>query len=264
MTLVLLMFFCSLLLFFSFLLRGLIKDPKWYISPPILFCGGLIIHLSLLLLFEITKELRLEHTFSLESAIFFISFSALFLFSSFIGIISIKTTNKNKMAEKKTYYFPFLTCVLLGTIGSLKLIQGMDINNLSLLIDLYSNEHYLLEASFFNSSWTLLWQANIAALFWFNFTDMKKTWPFVPILLFSISLRAAFLYLIVAIFYLIVPIVYTSKLKRIHFYFFLLVIIIFMGSMFTKEGRTFEQPDRISPYSFGNFSSFRVCCTKPR
>ncbi|MBP7078400.1 MAG: hypothetical protein KBA77_02535, partial [Synergistales bacterium] len=263
MTLTLLIIFGIMFLFFSIFLRNVMKNPQWFISPPALFCGGLIIHLSFLSFFEITKELRLEHQFSIESAIFFVSFSTLFLFSSLIGIICIKTKNKNEISEKGPYHFSFLTCVLSGTIGSFKLIQGMDIHNLSLLIDLYLNNHYLLESSFFNSSWTLLWQANIAALFWFNFTDRKKTWPLVPLLLFSISLRAAFLYLTVAIFYLIVPIVYSFKVRKTHVYFFLFLIIFFMGSMFIKEGRTSEQPDRISPYSFGNFSSFNYYYETP-
>jgi hypothetical protein len=142
--------------------------------------------------------------------------STIFVLAILVGTNGANTRN-TAGPEITLRSLPFWTCFVVGTTGTVILLNNIGIfNPLALLLVLTSDFSYV-ESNFFNSSAALLWQANIAAFFWFNFLPKPNIFAKVAIgvCLVSIFARGAIVYLVIALFNYLIPSLYIKKDKKI-------------------------------------------------
>lgn len=153
-------------------------------------------------------------------------------------------------------------CVGIGLIGTFKLLQP--IGGLALLANLETLNY--LEGHFFNSSWAILWQACIAGMFWVAISNRQMTRYdlFIIILLvFMISLRGAFLYLIMGTMYFVAGAMMqkniASSISSIRLIFLIFPCVMFLTIIFTYASlNPLLAYYKLLPYTFGNFVNLQM------
>jgi hypothetical protein len=250
-------------LFFSFSYWRLNDKKLITLDPSILFFGPQLVVLLLLFLLDIFNFVVPQYKPSYLTVWVLSLWGVAYLFGS---ELFREKTGVHRIIYKKSIYskgkwffeVAFYLCFLIGFIGSYKLLSGMGVNIDQHLFILFLDNMGEFEKGFFNSSFTLMWQANIAALFWFNFTKKTKIkYLLVLIIFFEIMLRGAYIYIVIGMFYLITPIFFLSKnnenLSKYVLFFIILLNSIMLLS-YSWEGDIFQHyVNKIYPYTVGNF-----------
>lgn len=157
----------------------------------------------------------------------------------------------------------------IGSFGTYKLVTGMDLN-LSLLISSEDNAYNYLEENFFNSSFAILWQALIASLFFAG--NIKKSNKFSTFLcvisIIFISLRGAYLYLIIGFMYYLAGVMISGKriektgaLKYIITLSTLVISILYLSYDISSFADIIV---KIIPYTYGNLLNYSAVYVESR
>ncbi|MGH1441582.1 MAG: hypothetical protein ACRBBR_15820 [Cellvibrionaceae bacterium] len=164
------------------------------------------------------------------------------------------TGELNQRTLRKLLYFS----VGIGLVGTIGLIAGMSLS-LGNFLNTFLASPSQFEQYFFNSSFAILWQANIAGCFLLALTKIDPRWRYAILLalLFQVSLRFAYVYLVIASVYFLVPYSNTQRLsiKRtlsIATILVLPLLYIFINSYSLEDGFS-SVLAKIAPYTFGNF-----------
>jgi len=268
-----------LLIKFHLIYRGKIFNFGYIIDPIFLFLIGQIVMLIVLGIVNHTGYLRSAQQFSFISTSYLLTLGLSFFIGSFILDKSKNDTETliGKTSKKRTQFiikFAFYANFTIGSIGTLILLKNFYYGSLLRLLPYFLNNFNVFEQKFFQGPAlaSILWRANFAVFFWAAL--LKGNWiKFIIIILagFNIILRGAFLNVIVAVFYYIVPALIlssTSNLtnnisnkKQIIFIGCIsLIIIIFMVTLNYEHSIVDIKWNliAITPYSFGNFTNYNI------
>lgn len=149
-------------------------------------------------------------------------------------------------------------CLVIGGVGALMLLKGMDLSLQEALSASDSALNYL-EENFFNSSYAILWQANIASMFFAGVRAsnglLAKVLALVALSL--ISLRGAYLYLIIGAMYYLAGMVIggvristASGLRLLASFGFLIILTAFASYNIYDMSDLFF---KFIPYTYGNY-----------
>jgi hypothetical protein len=183
----------------------------------------------------------------------------------FISMISLGASNwgsepKAPMNLKITdSSIPFWICFTIGAFGTIRLLMGLGISSPTAYFYIITRDFNSLEGGFFNSSSAILWQANFAAFFWFNFVSkpnvaMKAALGLCLVFIFS---RGALLYIIIAACYYLVSYSYLKSARKnlimsLGFSFVFLQMVFLLS--YTFSGNIYQiYFEKTYPYLSGNF-----------
>jgi hypothetical protein len=159
----------------------------------------------------------------------------------------------------------FRITAFIGLIGTVALLGGI-VDDFQGFLFLLVNDASFLDKNFFNSSFALLWQANIASLFWFSLAYRKVTkidYIFLALTSMSIILRFAFVYIVIAAFYFLIPMIASRRIDLKHLLKYgVLLFIVFNYLIFSTYA--FDAADnvfaayavKVYPYTAGNIVAF--------
>lgn len=230
---------------------------KKIIDPLFLFIGGQLLSLIIWYIIKNTNLFVINYKFTYSSLFYLLSFSLSYSFGSLILI-----GNQNQYIDfdfsEKYFKIFFYINVFIGTIGTIFLLKGMGINSYINAIGFLITDFYRFDNNFFNNSMALLWQANIAALFFAPFSKFD-IWKILAILVIIINIffRAAYIYIVIGLFYFIIPVIFL-KHKNFKYIFIIFIILILLVPILSLGNnltlRNFLL--KITPYTYGNFSGF--------
>lgn len=237
---------------------------KYIIDPIFLFLSGQAIILIILGIVNHTGYLRSSKQFSFMSASYLLTLGFSFLMGSLIldkkGYIP-EILNKQILKHRTQIVvkIAFFVNFIIGTLGTLILLKGFYSGNLLNLLPYFISNFDKFDKMFFNSSAAILWQANIAVLFWAGF--LKDNWfkiILISIATINVLLRAAFLYLIVAAFYYIIPNFILSKKKHFILILIFILILVPIFNYPNSTGNVKNMLISVTPYTFGNFTNYNI------
>lgn len=234
------------------------------LDPVCVFFIPQIIALVLLVVLSETNFLVPSKLMSATALMYYVLFNALF----FTGVIISKSyfsinssLREIRITTKYVTYCCYGTFIV-GQVGSLYLLQGMGISNPISAISAFFTDFSRFEEDFFNSSFAILWQANIAFLFWFSLSNKNLL---LKIMLFfcimSLFFRGAYVYLIIGAFYFFVPYyLFRGYSKKLLLYllisFLALNIITVLSYSFSSDSFYLLYFSKIYPYVPGNIVNF--------
>jgi len=199
-------------------------------------------------------------------------------FAFFIGSFILDKPNNICTLSKEVHKhnnriiinFAFYACFAMGCTGTFLLLKNLYHGNLLGLFPYFMNNFVKFDRNI--STTYSLWNANTAVLFWAVF--IKDNWlKFIIIFISAINIlfRGHFLYMVVAAFYYIVPILILGKKK--HFNFIIIFVLIFIliptiiiPTIIIPTITQFQNPDNnvkkrliaLTPYTFGNFTNYNI------
>ena len=239
-------------------------DIKYMIDPIFLFLSGQIVMLIILGVVNHTGYLRSSEQFSFSSSCYLLTLGLSFLLGS---LILDKKKDKpeilnKRMSKHKTQFFikfAFYITFGIGCIGTLMLLKNIYHSRLFGVLPYYFANFDEFNEYFFSSSFAILWQANFAVLFWSAF--LKDSWiKFIIIFIATINilLRAAFLYIVVATFYYLIPHSILSKNKYFILIFVFILILIPIFNYPNSVDDVKKMLISVTPYTFGNFTNYNI------
>jgi len=235
---------------------------QYIIDPIFLFFIGQIVFLILLGIVNHTGYLRPAEQFSFASTFYLLTFGLSFFMGSFI-----LDRPKNKMFDKNIIKyntqiiikFSFYICFVIGFIGTLVILKSFYHGSLLRLLPYFFANFNEFDKYFPRSHAMVLWQANFAVLFWSAFR--KDNWvKFIVIFIAAINIlfRAAFLYVVVAAFYFLVPTVILAKKRYFILLFVFVLVLMPLINYPISIGNIKRMLISITPYTFGNFINYNI------
>jgi len=209
--LVMLWTFLLLRLNFSYQRGGLPLD-----HPVNLFLGPQIFAVSLIPLLSWSGIVIPALEMDIGHFLFLACASSIFVFALIAGTNGAHV-RKTPGAAFTLGSLPFWTCFVVGTTGTVILLNNIELTDPLVFILVLTSHFSYIESNFFNSSAALLWQANIAAFFWYNFVPRPNFLVKVAIgiCLVSVFARGAIVYGVIAFFNYLIPLLYIKKDKKI-------------------------------------------------
>jgi len=237
---------------------------KYIIDPVFLFLSGQTIILIILGIVNYTGYLKSAEEFSFPSLCYILTLGLSFLIGSLIldkkrYIPEILNKKISKRRTQIIIKIAFFVNFVIGTLGTLILLRGFYSGNLLNLLPYFISNFDRFDRMFFNSSAAILWQANLAVLFWAGF--FKDNWfkiILISIATINILLRAAFLYLVVAAFYYIIPNFILSKKKHFILILIFILILVPIFNYPNSTGNVKKMLISVTPYTFGNFTNYNI------
>jgi hypothetical protein len=243
-----------------FKLINSVDHPLLLIIAPFIYC------LLVFFLSEFFGYLEPVTHFDLKAFLFLLS-SFLCISVAFFFKSSSRRNFQVSASLSSLSIKAFRITALIGLIGTIGLLSGI-VSNFSEFLFLLSADIKRLDKDFFNSSYALLWQANIASLFWFSLSYKFTSNKFDILLLFlalvSILMRFAFIYIVIAACYLFIPMVARGMIKFKQFFRFTLLlyiclnILIFAGYSFLPGEVLTTYLQKTYPYTGGNIVNLLI------
>ena len=154
---------------------------------------------------------------------------------------------------------PFWICFAIGGFGTVMLLRNLGVTSPMGFYIMVSRDFNTLEDEFFSGSSAILWQANIAAFFWFNTVArpnmaMKVALGLCLIFIFA---RGALLYIIISVAYYLVSFLRLRgqakfPVKPVVFFLAFTQVVFFLSYSF--EGNPMQiYFEKTYPYLSGNF-----------
>lgn len=260
------------ILFLTLIWGGFLKiayerdiNHNLFINPIFLFFLPQLIVLWLYVFLDKSGIVVPVSDFNLYTFLYILLLSSSFFFGYYINNTKheknrIKLIKNNKSNNEKLFTFFFVFCTLIGTYGTYKLLSNIGISyNLLNVNNIFQENFSRFNEEFFNSSHAILWQANIAALFWFSFSRKSYLTRFlVFIVIINILFRGAYVYLIIAFFYFMAPVILREGLRKsfiIYAMFFVFVInlVAYLSYDWTQGNPVDLYFQKIYPYTSGNY-----------
>lgn len=252
-----------LIIIILFMITDIAKKGFDISSPMLLFSFMQAISLLIQILSFILYGLKPKYEFNIWSFIIVLCSYLSFYFGTKLfekgKIINNAIYSYNCIENKFSMAF-YLTAAT-GIIGTFISLKNMMIfkNPLLFLLNNYDYFDMYFKTSSIGS---ILWLSNIAALFWYNFSKKKIIDKLLTIICFiNIVFRAAYLYIIIGLFYFCIPQAILDKKannKNILIYFIIIGILIISipfisySQVSIREGEYFI---KIYPYTAGSFSN---------
>lgn len=232
--------------------RKTISDhPIVLLLLPQIFAIALIPNLQMLGLVTPAVSMEVRHF------LFLVCASSLITMGMALG-----ARGKRRVLPKmrnNTNSLPFWICFWIGGFGTFMLLSNLGAASPRAFITLVTTDFNTLEQDFFNSSYAILWQACIAAFFWFN-TVKQPTLAMkiaLGLLIIFVFARGALLYIIIAVSYYLISYIYMRP--NAHFplkpvlLFLSFTQVVFLLS-YTFEGNAVQiYFEKTYPYLSGNF-----------
>ena len=252
-----------LIIIILFMIADIDKKGLDISSPILLFSFMQAISLLIQILSFIFYGLKPKYEFNIWSFIIVLCSYLSFYFgaSLFEKGKMINNAIKSYNSSKNESSIAFYLTAAIGIIGTFISLKNMIVFKNPLLFLLYNYNYF--DMYFKTSSiGSILWLSNIASLFWYNFSKKKIIDKLLAIICFiNILFRAAYLYIIIGVFYFCIPQAILNKKannKDILIYFVIIGILIIAipfisySQVSIREGEYFI---KIYPYTAGSFSN---------
>jgi len=216
--------------------------------------------------FSLILQIIANFIWGFEPAYSFKTFSIIYiiiLYSSFFGGTILAGQYKCPINIKvdERYSIAYYITAIIGIIGTIISIKNMNISGNIFLSFILNFERFDQE---FNQSsiGSIMWLSNIAALFFSNYSKKNKLTKIINIICFiNIMFRAAYLYIVLAIFYYFTPKLLKingKEVKKVIFKLIPIALLFFIIPILSYKDINIANGSyvkKIYPYTAGSFSN---------